>query len=47
MPIALSEQKKNPDAGVSLNYDEDLYSQGYGQTKETFRVLTKDDTLKP
>ena len=26
-----------------LNYDDDDYFQGYGQTKEAFRALTKDD----
>ena len=30
-----------------LNYDDDDYSQGYGQIIEAFRVLTKDDILKP
>ena len=30
-----------------MNYDDDDYSQGYGQIKEAFRALTKDDILKP
>ena len=30
-----------------LNYDDDHYSQGYGQINETFRALTKDDILQP
>ena len=30
-----------------LNYNDDDYPQGYGQIKETFRALTKDDNLKP
>ena len=30
-----------------LNYDNDDYSQGYGQIKETFGALTTDDTLQP
>ena len=38
---------KNPDGGVLLNYDVDDYSQGYGQIKEVFRALTKDDILQP
>ena len=38
--------EKNPDAGVLLNYDDDDYSQGYHQIKETFRALTKDDILQ-
>ena len=39
--------KKHTDAGILLNYDDDDYSQAYGQTEEVFRVLTKDDILKP
>ena len=39
--------RKNPDSAILLNYDDDDYSQGYGQIKETFRALTKDDFLKP
>ena len=35
-----------PDAGILLNYDVD-YSQGYGQIKEAFKALTKDDILQP
>ena len=30
-----------------LIYDDDCYSQGYGQINEAFKVLTKDDILKP
>ena len=37
----------NPDAAKNLAYDDGFYSQGYGQTKEVFRFLTKDDTLNP
>ena len=40
-------KEKYPDAGISLNYDDDDYSQGYGQIKEVFRALTKDDILQP
>ena len=43
----LSEQK-NPDADILLICDDDdEYSQGYAQIKETFRDLTKDDILQP
>ena len=37
----------NPDSGIIINYDDDDYSQAYGQFKEAFRALTKDDILKP
>ena len=30
-----------------LNYDDDEYSQGYGQHKEASRALAKDDMLNP
>ena len=39
--------EKYPDSAILLNYYEDDYSQGYGQIKEAFRALTKDDNLKP
>ena len=39
--------ERYPDSGVLLNYDDDDYSQGYGQIKEAFKALTKDDILKP
>ena len=39
--------ERYPDSGILLNYDDDNYSQGYGQIKEAFRVLTQDDILKP
>ena len=35
------------DSGILLNYDDDYYSQGYGQIKEAFKTLTKDELLKP
>ena len=38
--------EKYPDAGILLNYDDDDYSQVYGQIKEDFRALTKDDILQ-
>ena len=39
--------EKYPDSAVLLNYDDDDYSQGYGQIKEAFKALTKDDILLP
>ena len=33
--------------GILLNYDDDVYSQGYHQIEETFKALTKDDILQP
>ena len=41
--------EKYPDAGILLNYDDDVYSQGYQyhQIKEAFKALTKDDILQP
>ena len=36
-----------PDSGILLKYDDDDYAQGYGQIKEAFRALTKDDILQP
>ena len=39
--------ERYPDSGILLNYDADDYSQGYGQIKEAFKALTKDDILKP
>ena len=35
------------DTGNFYNYNDDDYSQGYGQTKEAFKALTKDDILQP
>ena len=35
------------DSAVLINYEDDDYSQGYGQIKEAFRALTKDDIRKP
>ena len=32
---------------VFFNYNDDDYCQGYGQIKEAFRALTKNDMLKP
>ena len=39
--------EKYPDSGILLNYNDDDYSQGYGQIKEAFRALTKDNILQP
>ena len=39
--------EKYPDSAISLNYDDDDYSQGYGQIKEVFRALTKDNIVLP
>ena len=36
-----------PDNAVFLNYDDDDYSRGYGQIKEAFSALTKDNILQP
>ena len=33
--------EKYPDSGILLNYNDDDYSQGYGQIKEAFKALTK------
>ena len=39
--------ERYPVSGILLNYDDDEYSQGYGQIKEAFKALTKDDILQP
>ena len=39
--------ERYPDNNVLLNYNDDDYSQGYGQTKEAFKALTKDNILQP
>ena len=39
--------ERYPDSAILLNYDDDDYSQGYGQRKEAFKALTKDDILQP
>ena len=39
--------EKCPDSATLLNYNDDVYSQGYSQFKEAFRALTHDDILKP
>ena len=39
--------EKSLDSGILLNYNDDDYSQGYGQIKEAFKALTKDNLLQP
>ena len=39
--------EKYPDSSILLNYNDDDYSQGYGQIKEVFKALTKDNILQP
>ena len=39
--------EKYPDSAISLNYNDDDYFQAYGQSKEAFQVLTKDNLLQP
>ena len=39
--------ERYPDSAILLNYEDDDYSQGYGQIKEAFKALTKDDILQP
>ena len=39
--------EKYPDSAIFLKYDGDDYSQGYGQIKEAFKSLTKDNIIKP
>ena len=39
--------ERYPDTGILLNYNDDDYSQCYGQVKEAFKALTKDDILQP
>ena len=39
--------EKYPDSSILINYNDDDYSQGYGQIKEAFRAITKDNLLQP
>ena len=39
--------ERYPDSGFLLNYDDDNYSQGYGELKEAFKSRTKKDILQP
>ena len=36
-----------PDSVILMNYNDDEYSERYAQINEAFRVLSKDDILKP
>ena len=38
---------KSPDTAISLNYDDDVFSQRFGQIKGAFTALTKNDIFKP
>ena len=51
-PLVISAQgiigtEKYPDSGILLNYNDDDYSQGYGQIQASFKALTKDNILQP
>ena len=50
-PVSLAQciigTEKYPDSGVLINYNDDDYSQAYGQIKEAFKALTKDNILQP
>ena len=39
--------EKYPDSAILLNYNDDDYCQGYGQIKEDFEALTKDNLFQP
>ena len=39
--------EKYPNSSILLIYNDDEYSQGYGQIKEAFKAFTKDDILQP
>ena len=39
--------EKYPDSSILLYYNDDDYNQGYGQIKQAFRALPKDDILQP
>ena len=39
--------EKYPDSGILLIYNDDDYSQDFGQFKEAFKSLTKDNLLQP
>ena len=38
--------ERYPDSSILLNYNDDNYSQGYGQIREAFKALTKDNLLQ-
>ena len=39
--------EKYPDSAIFLNYNEEYYSQAYGQIKEAFKALIEDNILQP
>ena len=39
--------EKHPDSAILLNYGDDSFCQGYGQIKEAFKALTKDNIRQP
>ena len=39
--------EKYPDRAILLNYNDDIYSQGYGQIKEAFKSLIRGNNLQP
>ena len=39
--------ERYPDSSILINYEDDDYSQGYGQIKEAFKAWTKDNILQP
>ena len=39
--------ERYPDNAILLTYEDDDYSQGYGQIKKAFKALTKDNILQP
>ena len=39
--------ERYPDSAILLNYEDDDYSQGYGQIKEAFKAFTEDNILQP
>ena len=41
------ETEKYPGSAVLIIYNDDDYSQGYGEIEEAFKALTKDDILHP
>ena len=43
----INRTEKNPDSSILLNYNDEYYTQGYGQIKEAFRAFTRDNILQP
>ena len=40
-------EERYPDSAILSSYNDDNFSQGYGQNKDAFIALTKGDILKP